>query len=372
MKIALTHDHLFQIGGAEQVLFELHNIFPESPVYTLIHNPEKAGLFKDLNIETSFLQKMPLAKRHFKWYLTLMPIAWEQFDFSAYDVVISSSSAFSKGVITPPNTLHISYCHSPTRYFWSDAHRYVEELSQPKIIKKILPLILNKLRTWDYISAQRVDKFIANSEFVAKRIKKYYQRDSTVIYPPVNTGQFSISPEIGDYYVIVSRLRPYKRVDIAIKAFNQLRIPLKIVGSGEEEVKLKKMAKGNIEFLGELSNVRRNEVIAKAKAFIHPQEEDFGIAAVEAMAAGRPVIAYKSGGAMETVIDGVTGRFIGEQSWEELANAVIRFQVEINDFNPEEIKKQAEKFSSERFDREIRDFVAKAWQEFSGNALNLH
>ncbi len=371
MKIALTHDHLFQIGGAEHVLFELHKIFPESPVYTLIHNPEKSGLFKDFNIEPSFLQKMPFSKRHFKWYLGLMPIAWEQFDFSAYDIVISSSSAFSKGVITPPNTLHISYCHSPTRYLWSDAHRYVEELNQPKIIKKILPLILNRLRTWDYTSAQRVDKFIANSEFVAKRIKKYYQRESTVIYPPVATKQFSISPEISDYYVIVSRLRPYKRVDIAIKAFNQLRIPLKIIGTGEEGAKLKKIAKSNIEFLGELPNAERNKVIAGAKAFIHPQEEDFGIAAVEAMACGRPVIAYKSGGAIETVIDGVTGRFINEQSWEELANTVIRFQQELKQFNPQDIKAHAEKFSVARFEKEMKDFVGKAWQEFSGSSMNL-
>lgn len=369
MKIALTHDHLFQIGGAEQVLFELHKIFSESPVYTLIHNPEKSDLFKDFAIKTSFLQKLPFSKRHFKWYLALMPIAWEQFNFADYDVVISSSSAFSKGVITPPNTLNISYCHSPTRYLWSDAHKYVEELSQPKIIKKILPLILNKLRIWDYISAQRVDKFIANSEFVAKRIKKYYQRESTVIYPPVDTGQFGISPEIGNYYVLVSRLRPYKRVDLAIKAFNQLRIPLKIIGTGEEAIKLKKLAKDNIQFLGELPNAERNQVMAKAKAFIHPQEEDFGIAAVEAMACGRPVIAYKSGGAMETVIDGVTGRFIMEQSWEELASAVIRFQQEINQFNPQDIKAHAENFSAARFEKEIKDFVSKAWQEFSGSTL---
>jgi len=217
MKIALTHDHLFQIGGAEKVLFELNRIFPDSPVYTLIHNPEKAGLFKEFDIRTSFLQQLPFSKRNFKWYLGLMPIAWEQFDFSQYDVVISSSSAFSKGVLTAPNTLHISYCHSPTRYLWSDAHKYVEELKQPKLIKKILPMILNRLRTWDYTAAQRVDKFIANSEFVAKRIKKYYQREATVIYPPVNTEQFKLAGELGNYYAIVSRLRPYKRVDLAIK-----------------------------------------------------------------------------------------------------------------------------------------------------------
>lgn len=369
MKIALTHDHLFQIGGAEKVLLELHKIFPESPVYTLIHNPEKAGLFKDLKIKTSFLEKMPFGKKHFKWYLWLMPIAWEQFNFSGYDIVISSSSAFSKGVLTPPNTLHISYCHSPTRYLWSDAHQYVEELKQPKIIKKILPLILNRLRTWDHVAAQRVDKFIANSKFVAKRIKKYYQRESTVIYPPVDTKQFSISSKIDDYYVVVSRLRPYKRVDVAIKAFNQLHIPLKIIGSGEEEVRLKKMAKDNIEFLGELNDNERNKVLSHAKAFIHPQEEDFGIAAVEAMACGRPVIAYKSGGALETVIDGETGTFFAEQTWEALADAVIRFIRQDNQFNPVKIKKHAENFDTEVFQKKMKDFIARSWQEFSGKIL---
>ncbi|MFA6304762.1 MAG: glycosyltransferase [Patescibacteria group bacterium] len=371
MKIALTHDHLFQIGGAENVLLELHKIFPQSPVYTLINNPEKTELFRDFDVRTSFLDKLPFAKSHFKWYLSLMPIAWERFDFSEYDIVISSSSAFSKGILTAPNTLHISYCHSPVRYLWSDAHRYVEELKQPKIIKKILPFILNSLRTWDYTAAQRVDKFIANSEFVAKRIKKYYQREAKVIYPPVDTTSFKINPDLGDYYVLVSRLRPYKRVDIVIKAFNQLHLPLKIIGSGEEEASLKKIAKSNIEFLGEVDNKTRNSLLSRALAFIHPQEEDFGIAAVEAMASGRPVIAYKSGGALETVIDNFSGKFFDEQSWEALADAVINFQTCLKDFDPYKIKDYAEKFSASRFEREIKDFAASSWQEFSGKKLPL-
>jgi len=369
MKIALAHDHLFQIGGAEKVLMELHKIFPTSPVYTLIHNPEKAGLFSDLDIRTSFLQKLPFSKTQFKWYLGLMPIAWERFDFSPYDVVISSSSAFSKGIITPPNTLHISYCHSPTRYLWSETHSYIEELKQPRIIKAVLPLLLNRLRSWDYLAAQRVDKFIANSEFVAKRIKKYYQRESTVIYPPVKTEDFYISPDLGNYYVITSRLRPYKKVDVAIKAFNQLHIPLKIIGSGEEMAGLKKIAKNNIEFLGEISDIERNKVLAHAKAFIHPQEEDFGIAAVEAMACGRPVIAYHSGGALETIVEGLSGRFFNEQTWESLADAVIKFQEEYPEYDPIKIKEHAEKFSTANFHKNILNFTANSWQEFSGKKL---
>lgn len=369
MKIALTHDHLFQLGGAEKVLLELHKIFPNSPVYTLINNPENAELFSQLDVKTSFLEKMPLGKTRFKWYLKLMPVAWEQFDFSPYNIVISSSSAFSKGIITPPNTLHISYCHSPTRYLWSDTNAYVDELKQPKIIKMMLPLLLNKLRLWDYLAAQRVDKFIANSEYVAKRIKKYYQRDSFVIYPPVETTDLKISADIGDYYVIVSRLRPYKKVDLAIKAFNQLHLPLKIIGSGEEERYLKKIAKSNIEFLGELSDEKRDRFLASAKAFIHPQEEDFGIAAVEAMACGRPVIAYKSGGALETVVENATGRFFSEQSWEALADSVISFQKDLSEFNPLAIKQHAEKFSTGEFHKKITDFVSASWQSFSGKKL---
>ncbi|MBU1037356.1 glycosyltransferase [Patescibacteria group bacterium] len=371
MKIALTHDHLFQLGGAEKVLLEFHKMFPESPVFTLIHNPEKAGLFKDLDIKTSFLEKMPLGVKHFKWYLWLMPLAWEQFDFSGYDIVISSSSAFAKGILTPPNTLNISYCHSPTRYLWSDTHQYVEELNQPEIIKKILPLILNRLRVWDHVAAQRVDKFVANSEFVARRIKKYYQREATVIHPPVETKKFFISSEIDNYYVIVSRLRPYKRVDLAIKAFNQLRIPLKIIGTGEEENHLKKIAKDNIQFLGELSDEERNKVLSRAKAFIHPQEEDFGITAVEAMASGRPVIAYKSGGALESVIDNETGKFFDEQSWESLADLVIRFERILKQFDPQKIKEHAEKFDIAVFQKNFKEFISKSWQEFSGKILEF-
>jgi glycosyltransferase involved in cell wall biosynthesis len=371
MKIALVHDHLFQIGGAEKVLLELHKIFPESPVFTLIHNPESAGLFKELNIKTSFLEKMPFGVSHFKWYLWLMPHAWEQFDFSGFDVVISSSSAFSKGILTPPNTLSISYCHSPTRYLWSDTHQYVEELKQPKIIKKILPLILNRLRIWDHVAAQRVDKFIANSEFVAKRIKKYYQRDSVIIYPPVDTKNFQISPVIENYYVLVSRLRPYKRVDLAIKAFNQLRIPLKIIGTGEEEARLKKMAYDNIEFLGGVSDTERNKILSRAKAFINPQEEDFGITAVEAMASGRPVIAYRSGGALESIIENETGKFFNEQTWESLADTIIRFERMIDQFDPCKIKKHAERFDTEVFHQNIKDFVSRSWQEFSGKKLDF-
>jgi len=365
MKIALTHDHLFQVGGAEKVLLELSAAFPGSPIFTLIKDKKSGALFKDLEIKTSFLQNLPLSHRYFKWYLGLMPLAWEKMVFKDYDVVISSASAFAKGILTPPNTLHVCYCHSPIRYLWSDSREYVAELKQPWFVKKIVSLLLHRLRIWDYVAAQRVDKFVANSRFVAKRIKKYYQRESTVIYPPVTmNNHFNPDEKIENYYVLVSRLRPYKRVDLAIAAFNQLHIPLKIIGAGEELGKLKSLAKDNIEFLGELNDLERDKVISKAIAFIHPQEEDFGIAAVEAMSCGRPVIAYGSGGALETVQDGITGRFFSEQTWESLADAVLRFQKEKDNFDPRIIRAWAEKFSAARFRQEMIDFVKKSREEF--------
>lgn len=368
MKIALTHDHLFQIGGAEKVLLELIKVFPKSPVYTLINNPN-LSLQKEFKIYSSFIQDLPFSKKHFKWYLPFMAMAWEKFDFSKYDLVITSASAFAKGIILTPKTLHICYCHSPTRYLWSDTHQYIDELNQPLLIKKFLPLILNYLRIWDFAAAQRVDQFIANSHFVAKRIKKYYRRESTVIYPPVEVEKFNTSKEKENYYIIVSRLRPYKRVDIAIKAFNQLGLPLKIIGSGEEEKNLKKISKSNIEFLGEVSEEKKVKLLSRAQAFIHPQEEDFGIAAVEAMASGLPVIAFKSGGALETIKDEETGRFFEEQSWESLADTIVRLN--LSEFDGEKIKKLSERFSSENFRTNIEAFITKSFQEYQGSILNI-
>lgn len=368
MKVALTHDHLFQIGGAEKVLLEFTKIFPASPIYTLIHN-KNLLLPKNLKIVTSFIQNIPSGARHFKWFLPLMGIAWERFDFSNYDLVISSSSAFSKGLILTPKTLHICYCHSPTRYLWSDTHQYIDELSQPLLIKKVLPFILNYLRMWDFASAQRVDKFIANSKFVAKRIKKYYRREATVIYPPIDVDKYKIGTEQKKYYIIVSRLRPYKKVDLVIKAFNQLGLPLFIVGSGEEENRLKKLAKSNIKFFGEVSEEMKINLLADALAFIHPQEEDFGIAAVEAMASGLPVIAYHGGGAMETVIDNETGKFFNEQCWENLADTIIKLN--LKEFDRLKIKNYTKQFSPELFHEKINNFITKSFQEYQGNILNI-
>ncbi len=357
MKIALAHDHLNQVGGAERVLFEFHKLYPEAPVFTLLYDESAVGdYFKGWNIQSSFIQDTPGGYRFFKWFLPLMPTAVERFDFSNFDMVITSASGLIKGILVKPQALNVCYCHTPTRYLWSDTHSYTSELPQPKIVKKILPLILSKLRVWDYIAAQRVDYFVANSQFVQKRIAKYYRRDSKIIYPPVDVNMYKQLAEPENYFLVISRLRPYKRVDMAIKAFNKLNIPLKIIGGGEQMAELKAMANDNIEFLGEVNDQEKVRYLARCQALIHPQEEDFGITAVESLASGRPVIAYGAGGALEIVTEAVTGKFFTEQSWEALADAVIRFRYD--KFNPEVIQRHAQKFSLQNFENNWLDYTS--------------
>lgn len=361
MKVALVHDHLNQIGGAERVVKTFHKIWPSAPLYTLVHDPKKIGhFFNSLKIIPSFIQKLPFSRAHLRWYLALMPAAVEALPLSPYDVIISSASAFGKGAITPPNSLHICYCHTPTRYLWSDANTYVDDLGGGGFIKKLLPLIFNRLRMWDQLAAMRVDFFIANSRFVADRIKRYYNRESTVIYPPVDVANYPHRVR-GDYFILTSRLRPYKKIDIAIRAFNRLNMPLYIIGEGEEEAKLRAIAGPTIKFLGALNDEEKKYYLAGAQGFINPQEEDFGIAAVEAMAGGTPVIAFEAGGARETVIPDTTGVFFEEQTWQSLSDAVIRFRRQSWDYA--RIRDHAEQFSEERFITEIKNFVEMKYLE---------
>lgn len=363
MKIAIVHDHLTQIGGAEKVLRVFHEMFPKAPIFTLVCNENKIeGLIPKENLRTSFLQQLPWGVSRYQWYLSLMPTATESYDLSEYDVVLSSSSALAKGIITQSNTLHICYCHTPTRYLWSDTRPYIEGLRYPFFIKKIIPFMLNKLRIWDFAAAQRVDIFIANSNFVARRIKKYYRRESVVIYPPVETQKFSTSNAIEKYYLTGGRIVPYKKFDITIRAFNQLNIPLKLFGDGPQLNYLKKIAKNNIEFLGRVDEKTLGSLYQKCIAFIHPQVEDFGITAVEAMASGRPVLAFAGGGALETVIEGISGKFFDEQTWECLADSIVRFKPE--NYNPKIIKEHAEKFGAERFKKEILNFIEMEYNKF--------
>jgi glycosyltransferase involved in cell wall biosynthesis len=360
-KIALIHDHLAQDGGAEKVLKVLADMFPKAPIYTLLYEEEQVNkYFKGREIKTSIIQRLPGGVKHYQWYVSLMPMAVEFFDLSDFDIVISDASAFAKGIITKPDTLHICYCHAPTRYLWDYTHQYINELSYNKYLKKVISLILNKIRIWDFVAAQRVDLFIANSQTVQKRIQKYYRRSSEVIYPPVELNKFKISTELGDYFLIGGRLAPYKRVDIVIEAFKKMPDKkLKIFGDGVDLKRLQNLADNvaNIKFLGRVDENKKAELYSQCLAFINPQEEDFGITVIEAMASGRPVIAYKKGGATETVINEKTGLFFNKQSNESLIEVIKNF-TKIN-FNPEEIKKQAENFSEATFKEKMFNFINK-------------
>ena len=337
------------------MLKALTEIFPKSQIFTIVHDQENFKEFSNKKIITSYIQNLPLGIEKYQWFLPLMPSAVEKFDLSEFDLIISSCSSFSKGVITLPHQKHICYCHTPTRYLWSDTRNYVEDLNFNKYFKKFISIYLTKLRIWDQLAKERVDYFLANSDFVADRIKKFYKKDSLVINPPVETNKFKIFPKTENYYLTGGRLVPYKRFDLAVRAFSRLGIPLKIFGIGPEMEKLKSIAKPNIEFLGKISEQEQIELFGKAIAFINPQIEDFGITAIESMASGRPVIAFGQGGAKETIIENKTGKFFEEQVWEDLANTVIRFEPE--KFNPQEIKKHAEQFGKENFKKKIIEFV---------------
>jgi len=365
MRVALIHDHLAQDGGAEKVLAVLAEMFKEAPIFTLLYDPANADKhFKDRFIYTSIIQRLPGGVRHYKWFLPIMPLAVEFFDLSGFDVVISDTSSFAKGVITGDHTLHICYCHTPTRYLWSDTHSYIQEMKMNKYLKKIVALFLNKLRIWDLAAADRPDCFIANSRFIARRINRYYHRPSEVIYPPVATDKFAISQEIDDYFLAGGRLVPYKRFDLLINAFKVNGKKLKIFGNGPDLPRLKSLAGSaeNIEFSGWVSDEDKRRLYARALAFLNPQEEDFGITMVEALASGRPVIAYKAGGAREIVEPGVNGYFFAEQKIESLNAALVDFRADA--LISQQIKQSAEKFSEAAFKDNFIRFLEKKQREF--------
>ncbi|MFA7169341.1 MAG: glycosyltransferase [Candidatus Paceibacterota bacterium] len=363
MKIALVHDYLMQYGGAERVLEAFCEIFPQAPIYTMIYNEKQTnGIFKNCKIHTSFLQKVPFISSHHRAYPLLMPIAIESFDFSDFDIVLSDSNSYAKGIITGADTLHLTYCHTPMRYAWDDCHRHMREFDYSKLTRRLLPFGMNYLRLWDKISADRPDKYIANSHFVSTRIKKYYHQEAEVIHPPVNTENFHIADKIENYYLMVGRALPYKRFDIVIEAFNKLGLPLKIIGKGPEMEKLEKIAKNNIEFLGYLSDKETSDYYSKCCALIFPSEEDFGITPLEAMASGRPVIAYKSGGALETVIENETGVFFQEQTPETIVQTIKNFHAER--FDSKKIRAHSENFRKEIFQDKIKCLVENEYLNF--------
>ena len=358
MKIAFVHDYLVQYGGAERVLQAFTEIWPQAPIYTLIHDAEAVHhQFDDKEVRTSFLQKIPFAKKHHRIFPPLMMLAIEQFNLDYYDVILSDSSSFAKNIITKPDTLHISYCHTPMRYGWDDCQYYTQEYSFPKIVKMISPALMNYIRMWDWQATNGVDKFIANSKFVQGRIEKYYNRRAVVINPPVDVDKFYISPEnkLGDYFLLVGRMMKYKKMDLVIRAFNKMRLPLKVVGRGVEFKNLQKIAGPTVEFLGRVSDEELRKIYSQARAFIFPQEEDFGIVAIEALASGRPVIAYRAGDVEEHIEDGRSGIFFDRQTEDDLIQAVKKFQK--TNFDPRYIRQQALKFDKERFKMEIKKLV---------------
>lgn len=358
MKIAFVHDYLVQYGGAERVLECLTELYPYAPIYTILHNKDAMhGVFADKRIYTSYLQHFPFARSWHRIFPLLMPPAIEQFDFSAYDVVVSDSSSYAKGIITGPNTLHICYMHTPMRYAWDDCQKYTRDFYFPRLIKKFIPFAMNYIRLWDKVSADRVDVFVANSNFVARRIRKYYHKESVVIHPPVDTKSFSIRTLKNQekYFLMVGRLIAYKRHSVAIRAFNEMKLPLKIIGRGPELKRLQKIAGPTIEFLSRVDDEALKQYYADCQAVVFPQEEDFGIVAIEALSSGKPLIAFRGGDIPEHMEENKMGVFFDQQTIEDVKDAIIRFG-ELS-FDSEYIRSKVLKFDRDIFKEKMKDFI---------------
>jgi len=354
MKVALVYDRVNKWGGAERVLLALHQLFPNAPLYTSVYNPKKAKWAKVFDVKTSFLQKFPNASSSHEFYPTLMPLAFESFSFDEYDLVISVTSEAAKGIVTKPQTIHICYCLTPTRYLWSGynfyfKNRFLRFFSKPAVAY---------LKKWENAALARPDKFIAVSGEVKKRIKNYYKRESIVIYPSIDLPENLKNEEKqGKYFLVVSRLIPYKRIDIAIKACNELKLPLKIIGTGKQRNKLKRISGKTIEFLGEVSDKKLWQYYGNCEALIFPGIEDFGLVMVEAQTFGKPVIAFNGGGAKEIIKKGVTGEFFNKQTPESLIDILKKF--DHNRYNSLLCRENGKRFSFENFQTEFKNFLLK-------------
>jgi len=358
MKVVIVHDWLVTDAGAEKVLKSMVDLYPDADIYSLVDflsDKDRQEILNDKYAKTSFIQKLPFAKRHFRNYLPLFSKAIESFKLDKYDLILSSSWAVAKGVKHTSNQIHISYCHTPVRYAWDLHDEYTSRL---KGIKKLLVLwSLKKLRIWDYETSDRVDFFIANSKFVSERIKKTYQRDSTVIYPPVDTKKFTLEENKEDFYLTASRLVPYKKTKLIVEAFNEMPDKkLVVIGMGEEYETIKKIAHTNIIILGYQDTKVLISYMQRAKAFVYAAVEDFGIVPIEAMACGTPVIALNKGGTAETIVDGMNGIHFEEQTIESIIKAVLKFDT--LDFQAKNIVKHAENFSTDRFKTEMINFIS--------------
>lgn len=360
--MAIVTDNLTQRGGMERVVEVFHQIFPAAPIFTSVYNESKVyPSFKEMDIRTSFVQKLPFSKKYFRQYFMLYSNAFRRFDLRNYDVIVSFSHAFAKGIKRDARTCHICYCFTPMRFVWN-YQDYMKREKLGSFVGRLLHPFISRLRTWDVETATGVDYFIASCDNVENKIKEIYERDSTVIHPPVDTSFFTPSKEAEDYFLVVSRLVPYKRMDIAVEAFNILGYPLKVVGEGRDRRRLEKMANKNVEFLGYVSDNKLKDYYAGCRGLIFPGEEDFGLAPLEAQSCGRPVIAYGGGGALETVVDGITGKFFYEQTAQGLIKAIKEFDG--CKFNSKEIREHALKFDIGVFKREITAFIRRKFEGY--------
>ena len=362
-RVVLVHDWLTGQRGGEKVLEVLAEIFPQAPVYTLFHFPNsQVEEIEKREIKTSFLQHLPFLRKKYRFYLPLFPLAVELFDLQDYDMIISTSHCVAKGIIPHPQALHVCYIHSPMRYAWNQYFSYFSPAKLSFLSRLIIPPLIHHLRIWDESSSSRVDHFLANSKNVAQRVEKYYRRQAEVLHPPVETDFFQPGKENEDFYLIVSALVPYKRIDLAIEAFNQVGASLKIIGQGPDYKKLKKSAKENIQFLGALEAEELLRFYQTAKALLLPGEEDFGITSLEAQACGIPVIAYARGGALESVVPGKTGLFFPELKVESLLSVLDKFKS--MEFNKNIIRENAMRFSRDIFKEKISSYLREKWSVF--------
>ncbi|PJX42560.1 MULTISPECIES: glycosyltransferase family 4 protein [unclassified Klebsiella] len=370
--VGIVADWLVTYAGAERVIKEFLDIFPDSELYSIVDflQPEARNELHGKNAVTSFIQNLPKSKKNYQKYLPLMPLAIEQLDVSSHDIILSSSHAVAKGILTGPDQLHISYVHSPIRYAWDLQHQYLREAGFNKGIKaSIVKYLLHKIRLWDYRTANGVDHFIANSQFISRRIKKVYNRESTVIYPPVDVERFTLNDKKEDYYFTASRMVPYKRIDLIVEAFSKMpEKKLVVIGDGSEIGKVKSKASKNVEILGYQPNHIMLEHMQNAKAFVFAAEEDFGITPVEAQACGTPVIAFGKGGSLETIrplgVDNPTGLFFSEQTIESIISQVNAFEKNSEIFEPENCRLNSLRFSSSRFKNEMDNFIKDKWLKF--------
>lgn len=363
MKLAIVHDYLNQMGGAERCVEQMHQIWPESPIFTSLFTPETmADSFNSMDIRTTWMQYLPGKERHFKKFLLFYPSAFSHIDLSGYDMILTSSSGWAKGIRKPPGSVHVCYCYTPMRWVWNYDDYIAREGFGP-VVRASLPAAIHYLKNWDISTNDSIDELIAISEFVKDRIKRVWNREAIVIYPPVECSRFSINTQIDDYFLIVSRLNTYKKIDIAVTACTELGLPLKVVGSGPHESYLKNIAGPSVEFLGRLDDTRTAELYSRCRAFIFPGEEDFGITPVEAQASGRPVIAFAGGGALETIVDGQTGIFFESQTPESLIEALKVFTD--SDFDPKLIRANALRFDAPVFRDSLKTFVERTFKSRS-------